>query len=365
MQNQAKQFVHAIPPLLRILLGTAAIIVIAVGMSVIADILVPILFAVIAGICVMPLMAALQRRRVPNVLSAIIALVVVGGLGIAVILLIIGSLRQLSEILPEYIAEYSDAPHIVEDALAQAGVTVQEDLDQVIQSEKTLNRIGGLMEHFAGLLVSAVTIFLFVLYFIFDANALQRTFQRIFGKDSPKIQRVIGFNHDIRTFVFVQAWTGFLVSSLDALFLYLYNIPLPIIWGMLSFFLGFVPNIGFWLALIPPAILAYIQYGISGVVVVVVAYNLINGTFEILIKPRVIGKGVSLAPSIVFVSLVVWGIILGPAGGLLAVPMTILVKDLLIEGFDETRMYAALFSLKEPEAEAPVAEVGEGDQAAQ
>ena len=45
---------------------------------------------------------------------------------------------------------------------------------------------------------------------------------------------------------------------------------------------------------------------------------------------------------IVVISLFFWAWVLGPIGALLVVPMTIIVKEIFLEGFDDTRGLAVL-----------------------
>ena len=48
---------------------------------------------------------------------------------------------------------------------------------------------------------------------------------------------------------------GLIVAALDAGAQWLKGIPLPILWGLLSFITNYIPNIGFVLGLIPRALL--------------------------------------------------------------------------------------------------------------
>nr|NIQ88849.1 AI-2E family transporter [Deltaproteobacteria bacterium] len=54
------------------------------------------------------------------------------------------------------------------------------------------------------------------------------------------------------------------------------------------------------------------------------------------------GEGLDLAPSVVFLSLIFWTAILGPLGAILALPMTMAVKQLILEADEQNRWVAAL-----------------------
>ena len=54
---------------------------------------------------------------------------------------------------------------------------------------------------------------------------------------------------------------GLLVAVFDVIALWILGVPLAITWGVLSFITNYVPNIGFVLGVIPPALLALVLMG--------------------------------------------------------------------------------------------------------
>jgi AI-2 transport protein TqsA len=110
---------------------------------------------------------------------------------------------------------------------------------------------------------------------------------------------------------------------------------------LLAWFMGYIPSIGFIIALIPPVLMAYVQYGLQTALVVLVGYILINGGVQNFIQPKIMGQGLKISPVVVFVGLFVWGFLLGGIGAILAVPMTLLVL-MIMENFEGTRMLAVL-----------------------
>ena len=68
-------------------------------------------------------------------------------------------------------------------------------------------------------------------------------------------------------------------------------------------------------------------------------FIIINTVAESYIFPRMTGKGLQMSVYVVFVSLFVWGWILGPVGFFLGVPLTLIIIKYL-ENFYETRWLA-------------------------
>ena len=117
---------------------------------------------------------------------------------------------------------------------------------------------------------------------------------------------------------------GGVAAALDTLLLVALGVPAALLWGVLSFLLSFIPNIGFILALIPPTILGLLTGGPLTALAVLVGYVVINTAIDYVIQPRFIGASVDLSPVVITVCLLFWGVVLGPSGALLAVPMTII-----------------------------------------
>ena len=107
-------------------------------------------------------------------------------------------------------------------------------------------------------------------------------------------------------------------------------------WGVLAFALNYVPNIGSIIAAVPAVLLAVIQIGIFKAMIIAAGYAVINLAMGSVVEPRFMGLGLGLSTSVVFLSLLFRGWILGPVGMLLSVPLTITVK-IALDSREESR----------------------------
>ena len=103
------------------------------------------------------------------------------------------------------------------------------------------------------------------------------------------------------------------------------------------FITNYIPNIGFVLGLIPPALLALLQGGVRQAVLVIVAYSVINVMIQSLLQPKFVGDAVGLSVTLTFLSLVFWTFVIGPLGALLAVPLSLFAKALLVDADPDSR----------------------------
>ncbi|MCJ7536227.1 MAG: AI-2E family transporter, partial [Anaerolineales bacterium] len=120
-------------------------------------------------------------------------------------------------------------------------------------------------------------------------------------------------------------------------------------WGITAFLCSYIPTLGFWLAAIPPTIMALLEFGPVQALVVFLCVVLINGFAENVIKPKYMGEGIDLSPLMVVFSVIFWAAVLGPMGAILGVPVSLLFKELIFEADDQNRWIAKLMSAAKPE----------------
>jgi predicted PurR-regulated permease PerM len=184
----------------------------------------------------------------------------------------------------------------------------------------------------------ALVIFFFM---ISAAMALPGAVRLGLDPNAPTIGRITHLTQDIRHYMSILTGINFLVGLGDTVFLLYLGVDYALLWGLLAWFMGYIPSIGFMIALIPPVLMAYAQYGLQTALVVLVGYIVINGGVQNFIQPKMMGQGLKISPVVVFVGLFVWGFLLGGIGAILAVPMTLLVL-MIMENFEATRMLAVL-----------------------
>jgi AI-2 transport protein TqsA len=105
--------------------------------------------------------------------------------------------------------------------------------------------------------------------------------------------------------------------------LWVLAIPAAITWGLLAFITNYIPNIGFVIGLIPPAILALLEGGPARMLLVIALYCVVNFVIQSVIQPKFVGDSVGLSGTVTMFSLVFWATVLGALGALLAIPLTL------------------------------------------
>lgn len=185
-------------------------------------------------------------------------------------------------------------------------------------------------------------VLIFTVFMIFEASRFPEKIDRAFGKEGP-----IGNEHfhriadDIRRYLFLKAISS-LMSAVAATFVYwMFGVPATLFWGVIAFFLYFIPNIGGTMAAIIPGMLIFMTHDIQGVLLYAVCLIAIECAIAYGIEPRMLGHGLGISVVVILLSLFSWGWILGPIGLFLAAPLTIMVK-IILQAFKETEWIAIL-----------------------
>lgn len=314
------------------LVGIAAAFVILFGLRGMAPIINPILLAGVITITALPVPGALARRGAPGWLALLLTILTVVALLGLVILTVFLSVTRLSAQLPVYLSGMAQNAVIDFGGAAVDTATLTFQFGPVFQA--VVSTVFGLLAQFG----MALFIFFFM---ISAAMALPGATRLGLNPASPTIGRISALTRDVRQYMSILTGINFLVGLGNTVLLIALGVDFPILWGLLAWFMGYVPSIGFTIALIPPLLLAYAEFGLSKALIVLVGYVVINGGVQNFIQPKLMGQGLRVNPLVVFVGLFVWVYLLGAFGAILAVPLTLLVLTVL-ENFEGTRTIAVL-----------------------
>jgi len=319
------------------LVALASVFVILFGIRASAYIINPILLAAVITITVLPVPSRLTKRGVPGWLALVLSILMVVMLLGLVIATVFFSVTKLSTELPTYMASASQQ--------ASEDLSTTTDSETSTQIEEVTFSMGpvvqGMLESVLNLLVQfglALVIFFFL---ISAALSLPAPSRMGLDPNLPAISRIATLTEDVRKYMTVLTGVNFLVGLGDTIFLLFMGVDYAVLWGLLAWFMGYIPSIGFIIALIPPVLMAYAQYGLQTALVVLLAYILINGGIQNFYQPKVMGNRLKISPVIVFIGLFIWGYLLGGIGAILAVPLTLMLL-IIMENFEGTRPIAIL-----------------------
>ncbi|WP_018653908.1 AI-2E family transporter [Actinomadura flavalba] len=315
------------------LLGAGATVLVLAGIREAGSIVGPVFLAVIFTIAVSPLRGWLKRAGAPGwvVFAAPLATVL---LVLLALLAAIGlSAAKLASMLPSYTGEFDALLATVTARLSAWGVDptkVRETLT-TLDPERVLPIVQGFLSSAIGVSSAVVLIVITLVGLALDSMTLDERIAELRHGHRDLADALGRFADDTKRYIIVSAVFGLLMAAIDTISLTLLGVPLPLLWGFVSFLANFIPTVGFVLGLIPPALLGLLDQGPWTMLGVIGAYCASNFVTQSLILPRFLGKAVGLSVALTMLSLVVWGWLLGPLGAVLAVPLTMLAKTLLLD----------------------------------
>ncbi|GAA1800503.1 AI-2E family transporter [Agromyces neolithicus] len=316
-----------------ILMGLAGGAVTAFGIAAIGGIFAPVFFALVLTICVHPLRIALEKRGVPrglatgSVITAVTLLLIAFGYAVLV------AFTQFAELLPQFKDQIIAWGQAAANWLSSIGINADElhDIASTFDPSSLIGFLGGLIGGLTGWISLLVIIFTMLLLMAMDAGFVPTLLQQLYPVRPLVAVSLVSYGSNVRRYMVVTTVLGLAQGVINWIALLIIGVPGAFIWGLLAFVCSFIPNIGYFIAIVPPIIFGALVGGWPTVIAVIVVYGVINGVIQSVIQPRVVGKAVSLSQTITFFSVLFWAVVVGPVGAILAIPLTLLVRLLLVD----------------------------------
>ncbi len=321
-------------PSLRTLLGLAAAAVVLAGVYFARDLVGPLALAVVLVVICEPVRRPLERRGWPRWTGTTSVIVVA-----YLVLVLMGALLWLAGTqFARLVADFSDELQAnVQSLLAwlrAAGLDDQaaDAAASVLDPGTLVSLVSSLGSTILGIATALFFVFAYIIFMAADA-ARYREAGRVFGPaKAPVLGRIRHLNSGIRRYYVVNASFGAVVAVIDGLALWWLGVPAPLVWAILAFVTNFVPNIGFVLGLIPPAVLAFVVGGWPMLLAVIAIYCVVNVVLQVLVQPKFVSDAVDLSLTLSFFSVIFWTFVIGPLGAILSIPLTLFVRTLVLEG---------------------------------
>jgi len=336
----------------------ACLIVIAAGLKAAQDLMVPFLLAAfIATIAATP-MFWLQNKGLPAAFSLPVVMVLMVFIVVLLGAMVAQSASAFTAKLPFYQerllnfqtemnafiqpwTERFEIPNPLQSVFASFSPNTALEL-----AGNTLSRLGGVLSN-------SFLIILTVIFILAEAASFPRKLSDVLSDPERDLPYFARFAENVNRYIAIKTTVSAATGLVVTLMLWTLGVDFPILWGLLAFLLNYVPTIGSIIAAIPPVILALVQLGVGPAAAVGIGFFAINIIMGNAVEPRFMGKGLGLSTLVGFLSLVLWGWVLGPVGMLLSVPLTITAK-LALEANPDTAWLAHLLgpadALPDPDA---------------
>jgi AI-2 transport protein TqsA len=330
-----------------------ALALLIIGMMMTAEVLNIIFFGFFFALLGAPLSAWMQERGVPIPIAVAIVL----GLLFIVLASFFGifalSFGLLIEDLPTYQAQLNTNLSVITALLQQYGFSgfteemfLHPDLSTLVKPAVTI------LSNLTAVATDAFFVLVIAGFVLLELPTLPERLQKGFPAHDDIPGNVHRFIRSIIDVMIVRTKTNIVLGAAIGIFFWVLGVDLAIMWGVLAIILSYIPYIGLILACIPAIILAWLQFGIPGVLIALIGIAMINFIVETVYFPRIASRHLSLTALYILLSLLVWELILGPAGMFLSLPLAIVVAFILASQ-EETRWLASLITETGSPAEEP------------
>lgn len=204
--------------------------------------------------------------------------------------------------------------------------------------------VRGVAGAFGGFFTFSLVVFVYLVFLLAERLTFPRRMALAFGDARAEhiLRLVQSINEAIVNYIAVKAWISLVTGALSYVVFAMFGIDFSFFWGVLIFFLNFIPYLGGLVAMAPPAVLAFLNSPLEGIVVIVllIGIQLFTGQF---LEPRMAGSRLNISPLLILLSLGFWGYLWGVGGMLVAVPLTVVIK-IVLDHIPETRPIGTLMS---------------------
>jgi AI-2 transport protein TqsA len=319
-----------------LLILTAAVI--AYALWLLRSVMIPFMVATFCAFGLSPLIT-FQRRylHLPRPLAVLATLIF--GCALLVVLggIISTSVSQLAantEFYQRQINQLLDRTMILLESYGFDPVKTLNSL-RALPLEKVSGLLTGTTRAIVDLLSQGSLVLVFLVFLLIGGTTGTEPSGGVLGEVELRIKRYIVAK------AVVSAATGALVG----LVLTILGVELALVFGLLAFLLNFIPNLGSLIAtLLPlPVVLVSPDSTLTTIILAIALPGMLQVVIGNFIEPKVMGGSLDLHPVTILLALIVWGMLWGIVGMLLATPLTAVMK-ILCERIEHTAGFADLLA---------------------
>ena len=316
------------------MLGLIALILTGGALKLTAPVVLPFVIAVLLTFVLEPLVAVLTKIRIPRAIASVLIVLMVGMAVYAAGFILFKSVGSIATLYPKYETRFTEIYRRIAETFDFAydeHLSLFENLWSHLNVRTKVQSLAfRFSESFVFLLKDSVMVTLFIVFLLLEIGHFRDRAEIAFAKTFPggfstiMESVVVQITRYLSLKFFLSLATGVLVG----LALSLIGMDFPVVWGVISFILNFIPTIGSIAAGGGIAVFSIVQFypdptpiGLS--IGAVLAVNMVIGN---VLEPKIQGDNLGLSPFVILASLLAWGWLWGFVGLVLAVPMTVIVK---------------------------------------
>ena len=217
-------------------------------------------------------------------------------------------------------------------------------LTELITVETINEYIGAIVGSLASFTASAVTVLIFLLFIILEAETLPRRLKAAFPEDAARIEGITSnAGEGINTYVVTRATVAFGQAVIAGIVLWYLGVPGWFMWASITFMMDFIPYVGALISLIPPIFIGLIMLSGPQAIALILVLVVNQQAWGAVVEPQLAGQRLDISPIVLLLLVAFWGWAWGIMGMVLGVPLAVIMK-IALESDPRTRPIALLLS---------------------
>jgi predicted PurR-regulated permease PerM len=230
----------------------------------------------------------------------------------------------------------------------RVGLKVEPSLDGLIKQLNLSRYIGTVAQSLQSVGTSAVLVLIYLGFIVASRRGFGRKIVAMFPQHGEREKAMVLFHRirdGVEQYLWIQTVTGLMIAVGAWVVMAILRLDNAFFWAFLIFLAAYIPILGGAIGCFLPPLFALVQFPDSFAPAIIL-FAALQGIFFVvgnIILPRMQGDSLNMDPTVVLLSLAVWGALWGVAGMFLSTPLTVAGMVILAQ-FDGTRWIAILLS---------------------
>ncbi|MFO7894176.1 MAG: AI-2E family transporter [Longimicrobiales bacterium] len=311
---------------MRALLAMGAVVIVAAAAKALQGVLVPFLVAILLAAIMRPAVVWCEERGIPQWVAIPGMLLITAAVLVGVGSILTETARQLQAELPAYVDRFNVLARGSLDWLHDHGIMIPAaSFEGAFDASRFMNVAGDALRGVANIMSTTFLVIILTIFLLIEARGFNDKLAAIWPTATKQLQ-ASGVVREIQRYLALKSVMSLATGALITLWVWWMGLDFPLFWGLIAFLFNYVPTVGSIIAAIPAMLLALVQLDIGSTLMVGLGYLVVNTVIGNFIDPNVLGRGLSLSPLVVILSILFWGWLLGIVGLLLAPVLTMVLR---------------------------------------
>lgn len=309
-----------------------------------STILIPFVLAIFIAFILLSISSFYKRIGVPKYISFLVALITVGVVFYIIWWIVNNNIEEIIKAAPVYqekllkiFSIYAEKYNLDENVLKS----------EIIQSISFSDIFSQAANTITWLVKNAGLIFFFLVFILLESKSFRGKLLSITGWEKSTFFTIFDqVKWDVQSYFLIKSIASLSVAFLSLIIMYFFGLEFFMFWAFIIFLLNYIPSIGSIVAVCFPVLFSLVQFESLYITTIflalMIAAQVFIGNF---IEPKLLWNKLNLSPLVILFFLFFWGMLWGPIGMLLSVPIMVMV-NIVLAHIPATRPIAVLLSEK-------------------